>query len=166
MPMISTVFNEDPNSKMLQLQFLVDNVVLTEYTYKDGQVTMNERNLNHLNTYKTFVEGLQTVKQWIEKIWDMDKDYLTNNKCLNNYKLTTFLNSKGLLVSQYKVSQQKIIKSSYDGSTKIIKFWPRNKIAIHFWDFKNLYLYQRGLISFYNIMHEINEIIDTDLEDL
>ena len=166
MPQVTTTIKENTGDKTMTISFSVDSNIVTEYTYANGHVTMNARDSTHYNDYKSFMEGLKIVRGWINKVFVMDKQRLIKGEgCkLTNYALTTSLNKSGKSVNQYKVAKTKIIKATYDCKTKIIKFFPRDEITLHFWDFKNLYLFQRGLVPYFNLLDEIQTINETDLE--
>jgi hypothetical protein len=160
MSKVTTTIEDHLDSKCSILQFAVDSIPVTKYTYQDGIITLAERTTKHYNTLAGFKSGLQTVGKWMRNIETIDNNSKKNN--LKAFKMSSVLNKKGVLQFQYYIGKSRVIRVQYHRTTKLLTFLPRSEISMNLEDFYMLYLYNKSLIEFIQLIQ--NVIIDDELE--
>lgn len=167
MSTVSTVFEDSQDGSMV-LKFLVDGVEKTKYTYTlDGCVTLSVRKSAHINSYDSFVKGLELVLEWVKKILIVHRIALkaASKNSITKFSLGSQYLSNGNIKCLFKIGKTKVINTVYNVENKTIKFSKRPTISMCFKDFENLLHFQKYICKLMYLLNTSNNHIATDLDD-
>ena len=160
MSIVTTTIEDQFQNNCSILTFSVDGVPVTQYTYKAGKITLSTRTTTHLNSVAGFVSGLATVGKWMKSLDNVDPAPKRNN--LQTFKMSSVLNKQGILQMQYNIGKARVIRVQYDRATHILRFFPRSEITLNLEDFQMLFLYNKSIIAYVQLIDAVNITDDLD----
>lgn len=166
---VSTILEQD-NLLNMTLRFLVNGEDKTKYVFNatDGTITLWERTTEHINSYAGFLEGMELVQEWLNKIVIIHRETLqrTALNAITKFTIQTQYTSQGILKYTFKIGPSKVINTDYDPVTKLITFDKRSSVTMYFKDFQNLFLFQKYIAASMKLINRAETCVEANVPDI
>jgi len=130
---VNPIFDFNTLTQTSTLQLYVDNILVTEYDYNAGTVTLEERLNVDILTLPQLRENLDNIIKWYNFLTQILN---TSNPVLDKFN-DDIKKKNNQVKADYSCNNIVVTDAAFSSITKLFTFQPRAQIVFNFSDFNN-----------------------------